>query len=146
VNQPRQMRLPLEDTKTTTLGARVDNLFAMEQQLENLQVKLSRTKTYQNIEALKVDITAAKEELLHEYEDASLTAAAGQHARLVLNKTETWTPFDWPLVVKFIKKNDAYDLLHRRVSTAAVRERIENGVAIPGLQKFVKKTLRIKGV
>lgn len=44
----------------------------------------------------------------------------------------------------YVKKNDAYDLLQRRVSPVAVREREEHGEKVPGLKTFVKKWIQLR--
>ena len=51
---------------------------------------------------------------------------------------------DWGLLHKWILKNKATDLLQRRVSVTAWRDRLENGEKIPNIAAYNKKTLRIK--
>jgi hypothetical protein len=43
------------------------------------------------------------------------------------------TADDWPAVWKYIKENDAFELLHKRLTSEAVKERWENNVEIPGV-------------
>lgn len=49
---------------------------------------------------------------------------------------------DWNKFYKYIVKNDAWDLLQKRVGQTAYRERKEAGVKIPGTDNFVKESLK----
>jgi len=47
---------------------------------------------------------------------------------------------DWPAIHQFIRDNDAVDLLHKRLTVAAVKLRWDDGVTIPGIgRKLVEK-------
>lgn len=52
------------------------------------------------------------------------------------------TVTDWQAVYNYIHVNEAYDLLQRRVSSTAWKERLEDG-EIPGIEPFEKLTLRV---
>jgi hypothetical protein len=40
---------------------------------------------------------------------------------------------DWPAIYDYIKANDAFDLLHRRLTVQAVKDRVAEGEEIPGI-------------
>jgi hypothetical protein len=46
------------------------------------------------------------------------------------------TPENWPKLYQYIQKTGSFDLLYRRINPAAVKERWEEGVRIPGVSKF----------
>ena len=48
-----------------------------------------------------------------------------EHGTAFLTTKDFATVADWDTVLEFIKQNDAYDLLERRVSKAAVRSHID---------------------
>jgi len=48
---------------------------------------------------------------------------------------------DWQALYKYIKKENAFFLLQKRVSTSAYKELIEAGVKVPGLKTFYKESL-----
>lgn len=49
-------------------------------------------------------------------------------------------------LLNFIIAETAYDLLQKRLSTVAVRERWENGVVVPGVSCFVEEDIAIREV
>lgn len=53
-----------------------------------------------------------------------------------LKKSDVPTPKDWPSIRAFIVANDAWDLVHKRLTVDAVRERWAAGVEIPGIEHF----------
>lgn len=62
-----------------------------------------------------------------------------------ISKSTTTVPVvnDWEKFYDYIHKNDAFELLQRRASTQAWRDRVEDGEEIPGVSSFSKETLRI---
>lgn len=51
---------------------------------------------------------------------------------------------DRPKFLKYVIKNQAYDLFQNRVSPVAVRERAEHGEKVPGLKTFTKHWIQLK--
>lgn len=60
--------------------------------------------------------------------------------------TETTVPqvTDWDTFYQFIKDNDAFHFLQRRVATAAFREAIEAKQEIPGLTPFSQRSINLR--
>ena len=52
---------------------------------------------------------------------------------------------DWNALAEYIKENDAFDVLQRRVSPAALENRIKAGANIKGVTITKGKTLIVKG-
>ena len=50
---------------------------------------------------------------------------------------------NWDEVYKYIQKNDAFDLLQRRITSAAWRDRLEEGEKIRGIEPMTQNRLRI---
>jgi len=48
----------------------------------------------------------------------------------------------WPLVLDYIRENDAMDILQKRITPSAVKARWEAGEAIPGVEKVRKYALK----
>jgi hypothetical protein len=57
---------------------------------------------------------------------------------------ETQEPIatSWPLVLDYIIANDAVDLLQKRLTASAVKQRWSNGVVIPGIEATTKLALK----
>ncbi len=41
---------------------------------------------------------------------------------------------NWPEVWQYIKENDAFDLLHKSLTVTAIRDRVAEGITIPGIE------------
>lgn len=51
---------------------------------------------------------------------------------------------DFAAFLEYVQKNDAPELLHKRVTADAYRERTEAGEIIPGVSPFTRVSLRIQ--
>lgn len=66
---------------------------------------------------------------------------AGGEAGTVFTKVNTsYTVEDWDSVVEYVKENDAFDLLERRVSKSAAQERGD----VPGLRTTQVKAIQVR--
>lgn len=76
-----------------------------------------------------------------------LTASGTSEVSVKIKKTDEPTVMDWQEVYKFIRENDRFDLLHKRITAAAVKEIWEAGLSVPGVSSFEKYDLTYgKGV
>ena len=71
------------------------------------------------------------------------TGISGKLARVTIVPTIVVQVLDWPALYRYITKNDAFDLLQRRVSDKAVKDRWEQKKVIPGVGPFPVDTLSI---
>ena len=69
--------------------------------------------------------------------------AAGSHYRVTLKKDTKPTTTDWTQVFEYIKLNDAFDIVQRRLTEGAVKARWEEGIEIPGVSKFQTTKLTV---
>jgi hypothetical protein len=95
----------------------------------------------------------AKADLLEEEEKAlaaTLTAkkaTSGQYGNYFL-KTKTkpvprCPPENWPQVWAYVRENNAFDLLHKRLTETAVMARINGGESVPGIVTDDKTTYTV---
>jgi hypothetical protein len=83
-------------------------------------------------EALKVEETELHQSLINKMREANLTVAGNQYTAFTLRRKVRYQALDWPTVYAYIRTNDAFDLLERRLSQSAVEER---GL-IPGTEAY----------
>jgi hypothetical protein len=88
-----------------------------------------------------VDKLAATEHALNEHFIANLpksqaTGIAGKLARVQVGTKPIPRVEDWPAFYLYIKKNNAFDLLQRRVNDGAIKERWEDKKQVPGVSRF----------
>jgi len=65
-----------------------------------------------------------------------IDGAKGKEATAALIYETQPVPESWDDIYDYIETNDAFDLLQRRLSVTAVKERWDAGVTIPGIGKF----------
>lgn len=84
-------------------------------------------------EELKEKETALKVELMASMTDANLNVAGNSEVFFTLREKERKKVLDWNVVYEYIRENNAFDLLQRRLNEAAVEEREEE---IPGITSY----------
>lgn len=91
--------------------------------------------------------TKLVEELRHEMQTemgiAGTDTYKSELGTVSVAKQSIPTVKDWEAFYTYLLDNQAVDLLQRRISTSAWRERVEEGEVIPGVELFEKATLRI---
>jgi len=109
---------------------------------------MSNQKTLRAIEAQlsnqKKIVEELREEMITEMNEAGTDSYKSNLGSISLLKSEVPTVKDWDSFYKYIHANEAYELLQRRVTTQAWRDRVEEEEQpIPGVEGFEKQTLRI---
>lgn len=61
------------------------------------------------------------------------TRAANGTGSVSISSTEEPNPDDWDKIYKYIKENDDFAILHRRLSATAIRELAKSGMLPPGV-------------
>ena len=84
-----------------------------------------------------------KDELIATLEKSGVNAVGGTTHIVKLSIKDKPTASDWVKVYAYIKKNNAFDLLQRRLNESAVEARWEEGKKIPGVTTFPVATLSI---
>ncbi len=111
-----------------------------------------------------LDIRAAKSELLDELKqakeleeeceqaiiqlmnDQSLDAFRNGDCQITKRVTQKPRLGNYQELLEYIIQTGGYDLLQKRISEEAVRERWDNGIVVPGVAPFVKQSLTVRGV
>ena len=117
-----------------TIGACADRLYL---------VREERLKLAKDVAKMEAEESALKEHIVNILPKSDSSGAQGKVARVSVGTKVVPSPRDWELIMKYIKKNDAFDLLQRRLNTAAVEERWANKKEVPGVEKFTAVTVSI---
>lgn len=75
--------------------------------------------------------------------EGDLKALGASGGLVKLQETEEPVAENWEEIWKYIKEKDAWELLHKRITVTAVRERWEDGEAVPGVGKITKYKLSV---
>ena len=111
----------------TKLGACVDLAYTL--RAERLEIE-------KQAEAVKAKESALKDHIIATFSKADIDGAKGKVASASITRSVKCNVKDWPAVYAYIQKNDAWDLMERRVNNKAYRDRMEGGEAIPGTESF----------
>jgi hypothetical protein len=98
------------------------------------QAQRLRIKKDAMVGVIDEQIAAVKAEIEAEMRADKLTSANGVDARASFRTVATADAVDWSALYKFIEKHRAYDLLQKRLSVGAARERIAAGEKVPGIE------------
>ena len=114
-------------------GACIDALYELRQTRLQLQREFDA-----KLKEMKAEEKELEDVLFVKLGNEGLEGAKGTVATAGLKHTTVPQPKDWDAIYKFIKENDAFDLLHKRFTSSAWAERVEAGQEIPGIETFDK--------
>ena len=118
-----------------TLGACIDLMYKLKQESAVIE------KSSETIKAQENEIEV---HLLDSFGKSDLEGARGKLAVAGVNISTVPTVKDWDKLYAYILKNKAWDLLQKRASATAFRERWDDEVVIPGVEAFTVIKLSLK--
>lgn len=116
------------------LGRLIDAAFAADDAYRRAQDKA---------DDLKNKLDAIKAELLEALIAEKLDASATKLGKAAIRREFVPSVNDWGKVYAFIKKHDAFELLQKRMTATAWRERYENDELVPGTEAFQNVSVRL---
>ena len=116
------------------MGACADLLF---------KTREKRLEAQKVVDAIEAEEKALKEHIIQNLPKSEASGVAGKVARVTVVTKVIPQVKDWDVFYKFIKKTDSFDLLQRRLTDTAIRERWEDGKTIPGVESFNAVTVSI---
>lgn len=105
------------------LGTLIDSLYNLRQQ------RLEATKT---VDAMKAEEAKLREQIQLKLEETGLAKASGAIATAGLKRSIDPVVDDWDEFYRYIRENNRFDLLQRRISAPAWRELNEEGTVVYG--------------
>ena len=96
------------------------------------QKREDRLQADKVVAALAAEEYVLKQQLIHAMQEQELSVAGTTTYQFTLRPKQRIVPADWELIYGFIYANQAGDLLQRRINEAAVFERMESGILVPG--------------
>jgi hypothetical protein len=114
------------------LGACADKLFELRNK------RLSEQK--------KVDEIASEETAIENLPKSEASGVAGKLARVTVVTKQVPQVKDWDAFYKYVKKTGSFDLMQKRLTDAAIKERWEAGKEVPGVEHFNAVSVSINKV
>jgi len=96
-------------------------------------VRDARLEAQRQVDAMKEDESALKAMLLQNLKESGAGGVAGKKYRVTLKSKNVPQVADWQALYEYIKANDAFELLQKRLSPPAVVERWEAAQNVDGV-------------
>lgn len=129
--------MSLPDLKIpVTLGACADLLY---------DIKTKRLALQNEAEEYQKQEIALTEHIIRVLPKSD-TGAMGKHHKVQVVTHNKPRVVDWMEFFKFVRRNNAFEFLQRRVSEGAVKERWEANKKVPGVETFTAVTLSLTKV
>ncbi len=98
------------------------------------------------INALKEDFKELSSQIIVQMDEQGAKRIGGLSANVSISETDVPTVKDWDLVYEYIKTNDSFYLLQKRMSAAAFRELLNLGHEVPGVEIFKDRKLNLRAL
>jgi hypothetical protein len=108
------------------LGETIDSLYALRQ---------LRLEKQREIDDMKATETNLRQAIIGLLEDAGLAKASGGMATAGIKVTVEPLVTDWDPVFEYIRKENKFELIQKRISAPAWRELKESGILVPGTEE-----------
>lgn len=83
-------------------------------------------------------------QLIAALDDDGTESTKAQGTSATINETIVADVQDWDQFYQYIKDNEAFYLLQRRVNNKPYQEILNGGDTVPGVQKFVKRSISLR--
>lgn len=98
------------------------------------------SKKDKELEAQKLEL---EEQIIQSLDAKGIDLARTDTGRVLINESVVAQPEDWDSIFKFIRENNYFHLLIKRLNNAAYRELLENFGELPGAVTFTQRKLSL---
>lgn len=119
------------------IGAQIDALWELRERKRALEAQVTE---------INIAIDTKERALLDTMDQQQTTRGAGEKATVTVRESIVPQVHDWDEFWKFIRRNNAFELLERRPAVAAFREhasRRKDG-KVPGVVPFLKRSVSVR--
>lgn len=120
-----------------TMGTCADKLW---------QIREKKSAAKKVLDAIEEEEKALKEHIINTLPKSNASGVSGKLANVKVYNKQIPQVNDWDKFYAFVKRNNAFELMQRRLSTAAVEERLESKKKIPGVEIFKATTVSLTKV
>ena len=117
-----------------TLGEAIDALY---------EARASRLVAARAVKELQVIEAKAKLDVLKLLQESGLEKASGKLATASILTDDVPFIKDWDEIYAYIKENDRFDLIQKRIGVVAWRELYHDGILVPGTEAAVETDLSL---
>jgi hypothetical protein len=117
-----------------SIGTMIDSLY---------NLRAQRLAIEKQVEELKARETATKEEILFLLKESGLEGAKGEVATASIQYKIKANVTDWDAVYSYIRDNDMFALLQKRLTTTLWAALQEDGILVPGTEPMALTDLSL---
>lgn len=117
-----------------SIGIMIDTLY---------DLRAQRLAIEKQVEELKARETATKEEILFLLKESGLEGAKGEVATASIQYKIKANVTDWDAVYSYIRDNDMFALLQKRLTTTLWAALQEDGILVPGTEPMALTDLSL---
>jgi hypothetical protein len=117
-----------------SIGTMIDSLY---------ELRAQRLAIEKQVEELKARETATKEEILSILKESGLEGAKGEVATASIQYKIKANVTDWDAVYAYIRDNDMFALLQKRLTTTLWAALQEDGILVPGTEPMALTDLSL---
>jgi len=115
------------------IGTRVDAMWRQKMKVDDVQRDIKKLE--EKKAKLKAKYKELEDAILKDFTKTDLlTGAAGKQGKISISKQRVPKVVSWDKFYKYVGRNKAYDMLPRKVSSTAWKERLEAGKKVPGIE------------
>lgn len=119
------------------MGACADRLY---------QLRQKRLEMQKEVDKVAAEEAALKEHIINTLPKSEASGVAGKLARVTVVTKQIPQVKDWDAFYKYVKKTGQFDLMQRRITDAAIKERWEAGKEVPGVEHFNAVSISVNKV
>jgi len=119
---------------TVTVDAVIKKYMKLRSQKEAVEAEIK-----ERVDQIKADMAKLEAFLQAKMDADGLTSFKSEHGTAFLTTTDFANVEDWDAVLRFIREEDAFDMLEKRVSKTAVRGYIDANKEVPPGVKYGTK-------
>jgi hypothetical protein len=109
------------------LGACADRLF---------ELRNHRLAEKKKLDEIQAEETALKNHIIENLPKSEASGVAGKLARVTVVVNQVPQVKDWEAFYKYVKKTGNFDLMQKRLTDTAIKERWDAGQEVPGVEHF----------
>jgi hypothetical protein len=98
------------------------------------------------INALKEDFKELSSQIIVQMDEQGAKRIGGLSANVSISEQDVPTVKDWDAVYDYIKNENAFYLLQKRMSAAAFRELLNLGHEVPGVEIYKDRKLNLRAL
>lgn len=138
VTEEELSKLPSVDSSRPATLDEVMNALSSNKEEQAIQAKI--------VKEMKENKDALEKVLIDLLDDAGITRACNDVINVSVSEEIVPAVQDWEAVFNYIKENDAFYLLQKRLTAAPYRELINLGDELPGVTPFTKRNLSARTI